>query len=48
MKQTAVITGAGAGIGRACAGYFATLSLRLEKVLYYMQAKPEQHACDGP
>ena len=29
MKQTAVITGAGAGIGRACAGYFATQGYRV-------------------
>ena len=29
MKQTAVITGAGAGIGRACAGYFATRGYRV-------------------
>ena len=29
MKPTAVITGAGAGIGRACAGFFATRGYRV-------------------
>lgn len=29
MKQTAVITGSGAGIGRACAGYFAKHGYRV-------------------